>query len=228
MESVSSIKKALLVKIEFFEAFFKVHYTKGARLSYPVPLPTSVAGIFGAMLGWERAVTGSPKGAIGLLFGSKILFSKGIVTEQATYIETPKNIKGVAPISVVNDPSYLIAMAGKETIIDGYQKQLSTGYTYLPYGGQNDFFVKDINKVGVKNVKLSREIENYAPKDFVEKVELEKGASIYTLPVMHCYEGVDNMFYFVSGGGKIILKKEIPCVEGIGLYPLSDFYWVTG
>jgi len=228
MEMNLSVEKALVVEIAFFEAFFKVHYTKGARLSYHMPLPTSVAGIFGAMLGWNRAAEGCLGEANGLLFGSKMLFSKGIVTEEATYIEAPKNIRGVAPISLVNEPSYLVAMAGEEVVIHKYQKQLLIGYSYLPYCGQNDFFVKEINIVGFQDVKPSKEIENYAPKDFVERVELEKGASLHTLPVVHRYEGVDSTFYFVSGGGKIILKSEIPCVNGIGLYPISDFYWVVG
>jgi len=217
-----------LVKIDFFEAFFKVHYTKTTRLTYPAPLPTSVAGIFGAMLGWERNEKKPPKNANRFLFGSKILSLEGIVTEQATYVQAPKNIKGVASLSILNEPSYLIAIAGEELEIERYQKQLAGGCEYLPYGGQNDFFVKDISLIGKENVGPSKEIENYAPKDLVEKVQLEKGASIYTLPVAHRCEDMDNIFYFVSGGGKLILRKEKSCVKGICLYPLSDFYWVSG
>lgn len=220
--------KALLVKIDFFEAFFKVHYTKTTRLTYPAPLPTSIAGMFGAMLGWERKEKGPPKDANRFLFGGKILSLKGTIIEQATYIQVPKNIKGAAPLSILNEPSYLIAMGGEEPDIDKYQKQLLGRYVYLPHGGQNDFFVKDIGVIGKENVKVSKEIESYAPKDLVERVQLEKGTSLYTLPVMHRYENMDNIFYFIGGGGKLILKNEKPCVRGICLYPLSDFYWVSG
>lgn len=226
---LGELMEALLVRVDFFEAFFKVHFTKTTRLTYPMPLPTSVAGMFGAMLGWERSVEIPPVGTGNLLFGSKTISVKGTAVEQATYLQAPKDIKGVAPIVMLNEPSYIIAVAGKrEVVVDKFLKQLLDGYTYLPCGGQNDFFVKDINIVGKGDVKLSRQVENYAPKDLVERVELVKNASIYTLPVMHRYEGMDDLFYFVDGGGKLILKKERPCVEGICLYSLDDFYWVRG
>lgn len=51
------LAKALVLKIEFFEAHFKVHYTKGFRLTYPIPLPTSVAGIFARLLNIPREET---------------------------------------------------------------------------------------------------------------------------------------------------------------------------
>lgn len=220
--------EALLARIDFFEAFFKVHWTKTTRLTYPMPLPTSVAGIFGAMLGWERGEEIPPTDTGKLLFGSKILSLKGTATEQATYLQAPKNIRGVAPTVILNEPSYLIAMAGEGKIVSKSLKQLSTGCGYLPFGGQNDFFVKDISVHGKKTVKHSRQVENYAPKDLVERVELVKGASIHMLPVMHRYEGMDNLFYFVDGGGELILKEKRPCAEGICLYLLDDFYWVRG
>jgi len=220
--------KALLVKIDFFEAFFKVHRTKCARLTYPVPLPTSVAGMFGAMCGWERRMDGPPKEARGLLFGAKMLSFDGLNTESATYKESPKNVRGVAPLSVLNEPSYLISMAGHETIIDKWQQFLLKGFSYLPYGGQNDFFTRNISKIEIKTVKPSREIKNYAPKNLVKDVKLDRGAFLHILPVVHLFADAEEMFYFVGGGGKLILKDEIPSVEGIGLYPLSNFHWVLG
>ncbi|HIQ49937.1 MAG TPA: CRISPR-associated protein Cas5, partial [Nanoarchaeota archaeon] len=33
--------KALILEISFFEAFFKVRHTKGFKLTYPIPLPTT-------------------------------------------------------------------------------------------------------------------------------------------------------------------------------------------
>jgi CRISPR-associated Cas5-like protein len=220
--------EALLLKIDFFEAFFKVHFTKTTRLTYPMPLPTSVAGMFGAMLGWERSGEIPPADMGKLMFGSKTLSVKGIATEQATYLQAPKDIKGVAPIVMLNEPSYLIAMAGEGKIVNKSLKRLSSGYSYLPYGGQNDFFVKDINIVGKMDVKLSQQVESYAPKDLVKRVELAKGASLHTLPVMHRYDGMDDLFYFVNGRGKLILKEKRPCTEGICLYPLDDFHRVRG
>jgi len=222
-------KTALLVKIAFFEAFFKVHYTKGFRLSYPSPLPTSVAGIFGALLGLERdCIFQKMKG---YLFGSKMLSKKGIVTEQAAYVQTgsAELRRGVEGITIINEPTYVIAMAGREDDIKEHEKSLLAGYRFLPYGGQNDFFLKDISILGVKEVRASRIIENYAPKDFVERVEFIKGTRLETLPVVHSFKGVSNLFYFIENG-QLVLKdsRELPCVEGIGLYELDKFHWVLG
>jgi len=50
-----------------------------------------------------------------------------------------------------------------------------------------------------------------------------------TLPVVHFFEGISNMFYFIENG-QLILKegRELPCVEGIGLYEIDKFRWVLG
>lgn len=218
--------KAIVTNIEFFDAFFKVHFTKTTRLTYPMPLPTSVAGIFGAMLGWEREEI--LEKADGFLFGSKLLGLKGTTTEQATFFQMPVNRRGVAPLSLLHEPSYLIAMAGEGKRILEQFNHLKKGPRFLPYGGENDFFIKNMGEIKIKEVKSSKEVENYAPADFVEKVDLLKGASIYTLPVSHSLEGIGDIFYFVCKGGKLILLKELPCTEGIALYPLKNFVWMRG
>jgi CRISPR-associated Cas5-like protein len=220
--------KAILVKIEFFEASFKVHYTKGAKLSYPMPLPTSVAGMFGAMLGWERPSV--PDKSKKLLFGSKILSHEGIITEQATYVQYPKNRRGVEMLTVVNEPTYLIAMAGEADCIENNEERLrGEGYSYLPYGGQNDFFLKDVNIIGTKKAEFSKQIDNYAPKDYVERIEFKKGTSLEILPVAHFFDDADYLFYFMKDG-KLVLKdgREQVSVEGIGVYGLDKFRWVSG
>lgn len=218
--------KALVVKVDFFEAFFKVHQTKTTRLTYPIPLPSSVAGMFGAMLGWRREEL--PEKADGFLFGGKLLTLRGTSVEQATFLQMPKGVRGVAPLLVLNEPSYLIAMSGKGGAITKSHEHLKTGIHFLPYGGQNDFFVKDIGGITLKGVGMSREIETYAPEEFVERVDLPKGASIYSLPVVNRFPENSETFYFVDKGGKLILKRELPCVEGIALYSLENFQWVKG
>jgi len=221
---------ALLVKVTFFEAFFKVHYTKGFRLTYPLPLPTSVAGMFGALLGIERhSMLQKMKG---YLFGSKLLSHKGLTTEQATYIQkiaSAKPRRGVEGITIIIEPTYIIAMAGREDAIKKFEKNLLIGYRFLPYGGQNDFFLKDLSVLGIRDVQISKVIENYAPRDFVQRIEFKRGTMLETLPVVHFFEGISNMFYFIENG-QLILKegRELPCVEGIGLYEIDKFRWVLG
>jgi len=215
--------KALIVEISFFEAFFKVHYTKGFRLTYPIPLPTTVAGIFGAFLGVERERLAKEFGE--MLFGAKLVEYTSIASENATFLQyKAKGVeRGVIQLSIVNEPIYSIAMAGEEKKIEEIKNKAENSASYLPYGGQNDFFVKDWKIISIEDVKESDEISNYAPQDWVKNPILEKGSEIQILPVMHKISKNPN-FYFVVNG-KLKLKKNIYCVreEEIGLYNLKDF-----
>ena len=215
--------KALVVEISFFEAFFKVHYTKGFRLTYPIPLPTSVAGIFGAFLGIERERLREEFN--GMLFGAKLLRYSGIASENATFLQyKAKGVeRGVTQIFIVNEPTYLIAMAGEGKRLEKATEKIRNSVSFLSYGGQNDFFVKDWEIVGIEDVEESNIISNYAPQDLVENPILEEGSEIQILPVMHRISKNPN-FYFVVDG-KLKLKENVHCTERerIGLYNLKDF-----
>jgi len=215
--------KALIVEISFFEAFFKVHYTKGFRLTYPIPLPPSVAGIFGAFLGIEREKLA--KEFDEMLFGAKLVEYTGIASENATFLQyKAKGVeKGVIQLSMINEPIYSIAIAGEEKKIEEIKNKVENYIRYLPYGGQNDFFVKDWKIVCIKNVKENNIVSNYAPQDLINNPILEKGSEIQILPVMHKISKNPN-FYFVVNG-KLKLKENIYCVkeEEIGMYSLKDF-----
>jgi len=213
--------KALIAEISFFEAFFKVHYTKGFRLTYPIPLPTSTAGMFGAFLGIEREKMKEIMGKF--LFGSKLKKYESIISENVTFLQyKPKVEKGVIPLSLINNPTYLIAIAGKEEEIRKIENKLKESIKFLPYGGQNDFFIKDWRIIGIEEVEESDEITNYAPQDWV-KPGLESGIELQILPVMHKLSENPN-FYFIMNG-KIKLKRKIYCTknEKIGVYELNNF-----
>ncbi|MBS7657985.1 CRISPR-associated protein Cas5 [Candidatus Bathyarchaeota archaeon] len=218
--------KGIVIEISFSEALFKVHYTKGFRQSYPIPLPTSVAGIFGALLGIKRGeVTEQFKD---YLFGAKLLEYDGVCPENTTYLQYKggRPIKGVATSIIINNPSYLIALATTDGKVEEFYNKLKNKIVYFPYGGQNDFFAKDVKLFdGVRDVnEKSTLIENYAPQDFVEKVELEKGTELQILPVRHKLSPNPN-FYFIFRG-KLKLKNAISSVENIGVYPLEKFYYL--
>jgi len=220
--------KAIVVEITFYEAFFKVHYTKGFRLTYPMPLPTSVAGIFGAMLGVERGKITSEFNSF--LFGADLVDYKGLIIENETFIQykSAKVEKGVVRTQIVNHPTYLIAMSGEESKIKEYYEFLKDGnMVFLPYGGQNDFFVEDIKIRDLCEVFRSNAVSNYAPQDLVERFETSE-TTINILPVMHTYSENPN-FYFVLKG-RLRLKKPVDVAghTGIAIYPLGMFKYVRG
>jgi len=215
--------KALTLEISFFEAFFKVHYTKGFRLSYPIPLPTAVAGMFGAILG-------VPRGRVldrfrEMKFGALLLSRKGQITENVTFmqVKAARADKGVASTFILNEPSYLISMAGEDRLIERLQSTLTDGIAYLPYGGQNDYFLRDLRVIGIDEVGNGSTIANYAPSDWVEAIE-SKEAELEILPVMHKLSDSPNFFFLTRGTMR--LKSNVACVSKhlLGLYQLEGFF----
>jgi len=218
--------KALVVKIVFFEALFKIHYTKGFRLTYPIPLPPSVAGIFGALLGIERKkVTEAFRDC---LFGAKLLEYKGVCPETTTYVQYKSNGKklerGATTTIILNNPSYLVVLVSKQEKIEEFYSKVKDSIVFFPYGGQNDFFTEDIEIVGIKDVQETLLVGNYAPQDFVEKIEWDRGTEFQVLPVKHKLSS-DQNFYFIFKG-KLKLKQSILAVDDIGVFPLEKFYYL--
>lgn len=217
-------KYALILKLEFFEAHFKVHYTKGFRLTYPIPLPTSVAGIFASMMGIERKR--ATERFKGYKFGATL--ANGQIkesVEQVTFLQYAKNRKGVAKTHILVNPAYyLVAACEVKDEIENMKNRINEGIEYLPFGGQNDFFVKDWILIGVKDVQSSIEIGNYLPGEMVQG--LTEGVSLEILPVMHKL-GFTQDFYFILNG-HVISKREMPVCsingKNVALYILDDFY----
>lgn len=216
--------KALVVKIVFSEALFKTHYTKGFRQTYPIPLPSTVAGMFGALLGIERErVIETFKDC---LFGAKLLEYKGVCPENTSYIQYKggKPVRGATTSIILNNPSFVIALVTESKKIKEFHNKVKNSIVFFPYGGQNDFFTENMEIIGIKDVEETLLIENYAPQDFVKKIEWDKGTEFQVLPVRHKLSLNPN-FYFIFKG-KLKLKRSIQTVEGIGVYPLQKFYYL--
>jgi hypothetical protein len=201
-----------------------------------MPLPTSVAGIFGAMLGIDR--TKMKDEFYDMLFGSGLLKYDGLVIENETFIQHKKTqiqkgvisdaIRGVVHTQLVNHPTYIMAMAGPSDKIARYHAFLADRkMVYLPYGGQNDFFVEDFEIKDVTDVSQSDIVSNYAPQDMVSKLESSETV-LSILPVMHTYSDNPN-FYFVLKG-QLRLKRPVNVAGDakIALYPLEKFKIVQG
>jgi CRISPR-associated protein Cas5 subtype I-B len=227
--------KAVTFKIDFFEAQFKVHYTKAFRLTYPIPLPTSVAGMFASALGISRDdIKDEFRDCI---FGASC--SSGVIeqgVEQATFIQYKSRdkrfyIKGVVPSHLLIDPSYYIVMAGNDAKIEEYRAQiLRDGMEFQPFGGQNDYFARDWLLVEGEQLGKSKEIMNYLPADYVERIG--ESTSLEMLPVKYRISRFSEPekgtpdFCFITNG-HVISKKEMDVcrvgAKSIALYSLGDF-----
>jgi CRISPR-associated protein Cas5 subtype I-B len=216
--------KSLILEISFSEAFFKVHYTKGFRLTYPIPLPITVAGIFGALLGIERSeVRNFFKD---FLFGAKLIKYDSLYSENVTFLQyKSKGVeKGVVQTFILNNPTYLIALSSEdEEKIEEIKRRLEDGAVFLPYGGQNDFFVEDWKIKYVDEVEKSTLVSNYAPQDFVESFKSERNTEIFILPVRHTLSQSKNFLFIFNG--YLNLKSEVFSTkkDSIALYSPSLF-----
>lgn len=97
------LQKALVLKLEYFEAHLNVHYTKGFRLYIPILFPTSVVGIFAGLFSFERHE--AMENFKGCKFGA--IPADGNVNEvieNSTFVQYRKNIRGVANTYVLVYP----------------------------------------------------------------------------------------------------------------------------
>jgi len=224
--------KVIALFIEFDLAHFRTHITKAFRDTYLIPLPTSVAGMFGAMLGIDRNMV--PREFDGYLFGAKLLEYGGKSKEYATLLQDKGTkvygqrsyISTLVPYYLLNGPKYLIAMAGPEDSINKHYEQLKREIVFLPYGGGNDFLASRFKINGLYPLSESNIIESYAPIDLVDDIILEEEGEIHIAPVKYnsCKEFKDFVFVY---RGKIILNSKCKSVNGIALYPLKDFCYLV-
>lgn len=220
---------AILLKITFSEAQFRVHHTIGFRNTYLIPLPPTLAGIFAALLGLPREKVPDHFGSH--YFGAKLIDFKGICKELTTFVQyktyrkdTIESEWGVMSSMILNTPTYIIASASNGSIINQLYDNLKEGIVYYPYGGQCDYFTENFEILEVKEVTKSNRVENYAPQDLVKHVKIDSDGEFQIQPVMHKL-GTNPNFYFIYKG-VLELTSSVPTVDGIGLYPLDRFYYL--
>jgi CRISPR-associated Cas5-like protein len=216
------MKRALILQLDFFEAHFKVHYTKGHRLTYPIPLPTSVAGMLAGMLGMDGRE--AMKEFRDYLFGAALVNQNiAEAIETVTFLQFKgKGRKFVGRTHIIVNPSYYIVVQCPNP--EELQSKIVEGIEYLPFGGQNDYFAKDWRVLDIVAVRTSTKVSNYLHSESVG--ELTSGASLQVLPVMHKL-GEKEDFYFVLQGDVISKHNMQVCSvdkKNISLYKLDDFY----
>ncbi|MGC9079465.1 MAG: CRISPR-associated protein Cas5 [Nanopusillaceae archaeon] len=240
--------KALVFKFSFFEALFKVHYTKAFKLSYPAPLPTTILGMIGNICGYDRRDTF--ENLKDFYYGSAMI--KGnILEENATYIQIGKNIKGVTKYQLYNDVEHLIIVAGNEKMLeekilskikildiyeeDNYGKWYNINLTRYLYGGQNDYFAKDF--------KILKDLINVEEKKIikggyilVEEInKIDKSVEMQILPVK--YNNALKYFAFIkyikedkneqkNKEIKVELKNSVKTVFDIPIYSINGFNYL--
>lgn len=228
--------KGYIFEISFFECFFKVPYTKKYRLSYPLPLPTSIAGIFGSILGIERERI--KEIFKDFLFGARIkdgtMFYENVTLVEIDSKSSKKDRskdRSVEKIMILNNPVYEIAIAGKNyKILDEIKDRINKfKMEFLPFGGQNDFFLKNIKFIKECEIGESDEISGYVQKDLVKNINIidKKEKKFWILPVKYKIGEDFRKVFFLFTSGKVKLKSKVLALDDIALHPLEKFYFIV-
>ncbi len=220
------MNKGICINVEFYEAFFKVFLTMKFRMSYPIPLPTHIAGIIGGILGIKRE--NIEKFFKDIFLGACCIRVK-ISYENATLIEISegRRARSVEKCMILNNPSFLIFIHGSRDKVEMIKKAIvNNAFEFLPFGGQNDFFLKKIKYVSNINLINSKEITG----GYVDYKLLEKpfeNSKIYILPVK--FKGKISEFAFLTNGSVKLKEEVISCKYNsyiVPVYKLEDFGYI--
>jgi len=233
---------ALTFKISFFTAQFRKHYVKLYRDTYLIPLPSTVAGIIGAILGIKRKKLVDFAKKVNLYCGAELLSYEGYINEYVRIfkfsktkkekilmdLKNPKEAKKIQPVykSIsLYEPKYklAIAMSDLEIYRDLLRRIRELDFTYDIFGGNDYNFVRNIWDTKEATFMKSAQGRGYCPQRFFK--DLSQGDHILVVNDMVLSKVKEK--YILVYGGDIILNREIECVDDreskILVYLASNF-----
>ena len=219
---------AFLFSISFSTAHFKLHTSKRFRDSYMIPLPSTLAGILGAIAGIKRR--NLPTWSEDIFVGAKLVDYKGEFFELAKLWKFKGwnlPISTIERIKVLINPKYVVGVASpnKEKIEDLYYRLQNRHFEFIPYGGNDYHLVEDIGDVTwAKHIK-AKEGEGYAPRSLINTVKQIDSSSVV---LRTAYVRASRREYFVFvWRGIIVTKTELDVVHNgnhrIFVYKAKDF-----
>jgi len=199
---------ALTFRISFETAQFKKHLIKLYRDTYLMPLPSTVAGIAGAILGIKKSVLKEFACNKELLAGSTMLSYEGMINETMTvmkmkgwreFIRTPKrNV-------ILFRPSYKLALASSDAeLIKELERRIrDLDFEFDLFGGNDYNFVSYIGDV--KKAKLARTESGYG---FFKLSDLRGIEGNGLLQVDEVNDGAATKYAF-GYGVKLLVKESL-------------------
>ncbi len=142
---------AAIFQVRFETAQFRKHLTKLYRDTYLIPLPSSVLGFIGAVLGVDRRNLQDFSCKNGVMTGAAMLGYEGLISETMTvvkmkdwrsFIRTPKRSV------LLYRPSYLFAVSSTREVVDELIHRLQKmDFQYEVFGGNDYNFLMDVGEV---------------------------------------------------------------------------------
>lgn len=206
IEPIPEEAKALTFKIEFDTAQFKKHLLKLYRDTYLIPLPSSIAGIVGAILGIKKFNLRDWARQNELLAGALMLSYEGIVDEMMTvvkmkgwmgFLRTPK--KNI----ILFRPKYKVAIASlnQELTKELEERIKNLDFEFEIFGGNDYNFVSWIGEIRKARLELSSEGHGYCKLEDLKEVE-----GMGTIHLDEVNDGTVSKYAF-SQGVKMRLKE---------------------
>ena len=233
---------ALTFRITFFTAQFRKHYIKLFRDTYLMPLPSSIAGMIGAIIGIEKYELKKFAEKVDLLCGAELLsfngyiyeytrifkFSREKISKIVEKLRTPEQAREMMPIyksiSLYN-PEYKIAVAlNNQKIYSEITDRLrKKDFVYEIYGGNDYNFVKDIKGIREAKVIKTNEGRGYIlRKDFQDMRPVKKAI----ISIDRVIAEVRDLVLFVYSGD-ILAKEKLSAVDDgesiIFVHPASPY-----
>ncbi len=212
------MERGLTVDVLFDLAHFRVHTTMKSRSSYIIPLPTTVIGIFFAILGKSREEYIRQRTMFKA--GAKLLEIKGICRENAQLLKLKRGREEstTEELIILFRPKYRFAIWGnRETINELYERICEFNFEFVPYAGINDFIFFDIvnPKLYDKYVETNEIEDTYLPKNLFSSLEMKESSIVYNLP--YVYSGSPKTV-IMGLNVKFKLKEKINTIGGVPLY----------
>ena len=219
---------ALTFKISFFTAQFRKHHVKLYRDTYLMPLPSTIAGIIGAILGIRRRELKNFARNVNLYCGAELIgydgyvhelarifkFPRAKISEIVKRLRDPKAARELQPIykSIsLYEPKYKIAVAlrNKEIYDDLLRRLRELDFVFDIFGGNDYNFVKDIWDIREARFARSSVGRGYCSSMHFKSVS--SGSEVIIVGDM-VLANVKEKFIFTHGGD-VFLKTEKEVVD---------------
>lgn len=167
---------ALTFDISFETAQFRKHLLKMYRDTYMMPLPSTIAGMVGAIFGIRRRALKGFVSERKILAGVAMLGFEGLINEMAILLkmkEWRELIRTPVKNVILFRPKYRIAVASKDDSFLGELKErlVKLDFEFEIYGGNDYNFVSWIGKPREARLSLSSEGEGICKLDDLESIE---------------------------------------------------------
>jgi len=215
--------------ISFETAQFKKHIAKLYRSTYLIPLPSTIVGIVGAILGVTRENLRKFSSDKNIHAGAELICFDGTAYELARihqFKDGRQLIPTIKRSEFLYNPKYkfAVAMSDRSVLEECMNRISSLDFEFEVFGGNDYNFLASIGKPNLGKVIESREGRGYCPLRFFYSIKPDDDKAIVSSDYVHANIREKYVFAYKA---TIACRKELPVVNDgkskIFVYPARDF-----